>query len=101
MDLKAWYGVAWIAFIVISAWRFAARQNKTRVHDSKGHPILDQLLLFICGLIVCLVMVSLLMWTSDHHWSKGDERLLVLPILAVTVIVLTAASRKLLRAKRK
>jgi len=101
MDLKVWSGFALMAFGVISAWRFAARQNKTRLRDSKGHPILDQLLLFVSGLIVCLIMLGVLMWTSDHHWSRSDERLLVLPILVVTVIVLTAASRKLLRAKHK
>src|SRR5205807_8484714 len=91
MDLKVWSGFALMAFGVISAWRFAARQNKTRLRDSKGHPILDQLLLFVSGLIVCLIMLGVLMWTSDHHWSRSDERLLVLPILVVRLFGLTPA----------
>jgi len=94
MDYGVLAGIGLIVSFLAPGVVRVIRDRRSGAIQTGGHPVRDQLLLLASALVLVLLLGAAI-WIT-HGLDRLRSRLLVLPILALTAVVLTALSNRML-----
>jgi hypothetical protein len=96
--MKAFVGFLWVVIIIGSGVVLARRERRSGDVQSYGHPVKDNLLLLVSGIVLAGAMFAAFWWVDplvrDPVLAKN---VLALPLLAVAAAITWLANRALRR----
>lgn len=108
MDSRAWLGLVLLVVTLGISYFGVRAKRRAGITQSFGHPVLDQVLLLISGLVLAAVMAAILFLLRGRSRPIGsphpiEERLVGYPLLILVGLMLVTLCNRILRrtGKRK
>jgi hypothetical protein len=100
MDLRAWIGLGLIVLYLGGGYLRVRSQRRSGATHSFGHPVLDNVLLFISGLLAAGTL-GFALWFLKSHSHRIETRFFTYILLLTLGGALTWLCNLILRSTRK
>src|SRR5271165_4966697 len=101
MDLRAWMGFLLVVIFMGSGYLRVRALRRAGIVHGFGHPVLDNLLLLVSGLLLAAVLALILYLFRGNHFDPIKERIVAYPTAILVGGLLTWRCNRVLRGNAK